>query len=121
MMKAVELMREILEETKIVKSTLEAGDISVASDAIEKREALISQLLEIKSAKDDPEVIELWTQYQALDTKCRELLNALKIKTQNAFYDNRSQKRALHKNKQAYDQYHMRSIVPGHSRFDIKK
>ena len=116
-----DIVDKIMEETYIVQSAVNAGDIDVALTAIDRRENLIQMLGKLNVPERKALIAEIWPEYQQINDECMKGIEKLKEKTETEFYKNKGSQHQLVQNRKAHDRYSMNSASEFGSKFDNKK
>ena len=116
-----DIVEKIMEETYIVQSSVKAGDIDVALEAIERRDHLIQMLEKLDVPERKALIAEIWPEYRQINDECMEGIKKLKAKTEKEFYKNKGDQHKLVQNRKAHDRYNMNSVSEYGSTFDNKK
>lgn len=110
-----------MEETYIVQSAVNAGDIDVALTAIDRRDNLIQMLEKLNVPERKALIAEIWTEYKAINDVCMKGIEQLRKKTENEFYKNKGSQHQLVQNRKVHDLYSMNGSSEFGSQFDNKK
>lgn len=102
------LLNQILDDTYILKSAIESEDMDVVETTLARRMTHIDALETLQEGSvADSEVVSLLERFKEADQQCQMALKALMDKTEAAFFENKSEKRDLIKNKKVHGSYQM--------------
>lgn len=116
-----DIVDKIMEETYIVQSAVDAGDIDVALTAIDRREHYIKMLEKLNVPERKALIAEIWPEYRTINEACMKGIEKLKLQTENEFYKNKGSQHKLVQNRKAHDRYSQNSSYEFGSKFDNKK
>lgn len=117
-----EVLQNILDETHIIFSALEAEDIDIALSALERRSVLIEHFLNGRSESIDAKAEVMIRDFDALNAICIKKLASFKSHMEMELYANKSKKIDMKQKQKVYEQYsnpYMNSVVG--NAFDLKK
>lgn len=116
-----DIVDKIMEETYIVQSAVNAGDIDVALTAIDRRQNLLDMLKKLNVPERKTLIAEIWPEYSQINDECIKGIESLKVKSENEVYKNKNSQHKLVQNRKAHDRYSMNSASEFGSQFDNKK
>jgi hypothetical protein len=111
MTRAGELINEILSETKIIRSAVEANDIDIVLNVVERRQKLIDELAAFAPFDPESQNGKKLKEITEIDDNCREGILKMKDQIQLEQYAVKNEKKQMTKSKRAYDQYQQN--IPG--------
>lgn len=121
-MRATEdVISKLMEDTYMLKSVIEVGDMDVAVEILEHRESLINILKQIESPRKKELLSAIWIEFSEVDQWCRQAIEALRIKSEAEFYQTKSEKHQIRQTRKVHDLYSNNAHSEFGGMFDNKK
>lgn len=121
MMALEELVDKLMEDTHMLKSVIEAGDIDVAVEILEHRESIINILKQIDTPNKKTLLLEIWPEFSEIDQWCRRAIEALRVKSEAEFYQTKTEKHQIRQTRKVHDLYSNNAHSEFGGMFDNKK
>jgi hypothetical protein len=110
-MKPDEIMNKIIEDSYIIKSALQAEDIEIVNETLERRQQWIDELEKHAPFDVNSEIGKKFKLFQEIDQACQSGFEAFKDKIEQEHYSLKNERKQMNVNKKVYNQYQMN--VPG--------
>lgn len=105
----IEQLHEIIVQSKIILSAIQVGDMDIVQGAVDVRGRLIHELEQYKDKTITDEARQLYQEFESIELKCKQEMDAFKVKLEKELMDSKNEKLKVQRNKNAMDQYHMQS------------
>lgn len=106
-----QLIHDLLSETKIIRSAVEADDIDIVLNVMERRQVLIDELATFAPFDPASETGKVLKEISEIDDRCKGGILKMKEKIQLEQYALKNEKKQMNKSRRAYDQYQQN--IPG--------
>lgn len=116
-----DIVKKIMEDTYMLKSVVQAGDIDVAVEILEHRESLINILKQIDVPKKKELLLAIWPEFLEIDQWCRQAIEALRVQSEAEFYQTKTEKHQLRQTRKVHDIYNNNAHSEFGGMFDNKK
>ena len=104
-----EQLHEIIVQSKIILSAIQVGDMDIVQGAVDERGRLIHELEQYNDKTITDEARQLYQEFESIELKCKQEMDAFKVKLEKELMDSKNEKLKVQRNKNAMDQYHMQS------------
>lgn len=116
-----DLVGKLMEDTRMLKSVVEAGDVDVAVEILEHRESLINILKQVETPEKKELVLGIWAEFSEIDQWCRQAIETLRIKSEAEFYQTKTEKHQIRQTRKVHDLYSNNAHSEFGGMFDNKK
>lgn len=120
-MKSKDIMNQILNETYILNSALEAEDIDMVLETLKRREVLIDTFGARKNRDLDEETLKMVDTFETENTKCMALLEIFRENISGALYEIKAEKNKTLQKLKVHDSYSNPYAKGVGTSFDLKK